>query len=144
VSEPSAADAAFFEQTFADALAVVEEARDSIVSGVARGEGMTLEPAQKMRLSQELSRLTSRATGAMSLLLMYKAIVTGQAAEIDNIPTRLEELYASVQASSAASLDPALADVALPDAVESLRQRAEGVFERMDRLYQMIAVQIAN
>jgi hypothetical protein len=28
--------------------------------------------------------------------------------------------------------------------VESLRQRAEGVFERMDRLYQMIAVQIAN
>jgi hypothetical protein len=144
VSEPSAADAAFFEQTFADALAVVEEARDSIVSGVARGEGMTLEPAQKMRLSQELSRLTSRATGAMSLLLMYKAMVTGQAAEIDNIPTRLEELYASVQASSAASLDPALADVALPDAVESLRQRAEGVFERMDRLYQMIAVQIAN
>lgn len=144
MSEPSAADAAFFEQTFADALAVVEEARDSIVSGVARGAGMDLEPAQKMRLSQELSRLTSRAAGAMSLLLMYKAIVTGQAAEIDNIPTRLEELYGSVKAPPATAQDQAMANVALPEAVEDLRQRAESVFERMDRLYQMIAGQIAN
>jgi hypothetical protein len=143
VSQPSAADNAFFEQTFADTLAVVEEARDSIVSGVARGVGMDLEPAQKMRLSQELSRLTSRTASAMSLLLMYKAIITGQSAEIDNIPTRLEDLYASVKASDSPVM-PEDASVPLPEQVEDLRARAESVFARMDQLYHMIVLQIAN
>jgi hypothetical protein len=144
VRELSAADSAFFEQTFADTLTVVEEARDSIVSGVARGEGMTLEPAEKMRLSQEISRLTSRTASAMSLLLMYKAIITGQAEMIDNIPTRLEDLYESVKTT----VDPAIAledaKTPLPESIEDLRARAESVFARMDQLYSMIVGQIAN
>lgn len=141
--EPTPAESEFFEQTFADTMVLMETTRDSIVSGTARGKGLDLQPVDKMRLSQELSRLTSRSANAMSLLLMYKAIITGQSGEIENLPVRLDELYDGITAPSVAQ-EAGQSNEALPAEIQGLLAKSEEIFSRMDQIYRMIAAQIAN
>lgn len=133
----STADTAFFDHAFSSVLSVIERTRDSIVAG----QGTDLDSKQKMRLSREISRLTSLSATAMSLLLMYKALVDGQGDQIDNIPARLEELYQGLQVQP---VDDGLGDVVLPPETVALLADAGQAFGLMERIYGMIAAQIAN
>lgn len=133
----AAADAAFFDTAFSSVLSVIERARDSIIAG----PGITLDSKQKMRMSREISRLTSRSTAAMSLLLLYKSLIDGDSTQIDNIPARLEDLYQTLQAPSA---EDGLGVVELPSETVVLLGDAEQAFTHLHRIYSMIAGLIAN
>lgn len=137
LSSPPSQDSLFFDHAFTAVLSVMERTRDTIMAGSFAG----LDSKQKMRMSREISRLTSRSASAMSLLLLYRALVDDQAQEIDNIPARLEDLYQGVLTPD---IDDGLGELALPPAAISLMDEAETAFGYMERVHSMIISLIAN
>jgi hypothetical protein len=139
VTEP--ADPAFSERTFTQALSLIEDIRDYIASGAGGRAEPGLEPATRMRAARDLSRLTNRATAAMSILLLNKAMEEGQADDITNIPARLEELEQGVtQTPPPDALDTA----PLPPAVAALLARAESLFVDVGRVAALIRHRAAS
>lgn len=139
-TDDSLNDAEFFDRLFADALSLVEATRDLLARGDGTGAGTDTPPQVRMRAARDVSRLTCRATAAMSVLLLYKALEDGQADEIDDVPGRLTELYAEVEAPTPADN---LRDVPLPEPVAALMARADGVFDRVARIHDMIRRRLA-
>lgn len=135
LTDDTLSDDAFFDSLFTDALGLVEAIRDLLTRGDGAGADKGMPPQVRMRVARDLSRLTCRATAAMSVLLLYKALEDGQAGEIDDVPGRLAELYAEVEAGPPSD---GLNDAALPEPVAALMATADGVFARVARVRDMI------
>ncbi|MFA7429421.1 MAG: DUF1465 family protein [Rhodospirillaceae bacterium] len=130
----SAADAEFVQATFDDTMALIEAARDHIADGSARHADPAVTPRARMRASQELSRLTSRATAAISLLLLFKAVESGQDVGVPDIPAQMDGILADIQRPPL----PSAGDEPMPESLTVLVVRAETIFERMPRLHALL------
>lgn len=129
------ADHAFSDRTFDETLRLIEDIRDYITSGESRQEREDAHPASRMRAAREMSRLTNRATAAMSIVLLHKALVGGQADDITDVTGRLVEMQESMWLTPAAD---ALDEVPLPPAVADLVSRAEALFGDVERILPLI------
>ncbi len=124
-----AADAAFVQAAFDDTLALIEAARDHIADGAVRYADVEITPTARMRASQELSRLTNRATAAISMLLLFKALQDGQDVGVADIPAQVDGILGDIQRPPVAL---AVADAdAVPESLNVLLLRGEAIFERM-------------
>jgi len=132
-TEPN--DPAFSQRTFDETLRLIEDLRDHITSGDSRLERETVEPASRMRAARDMARLTNRATAAMSILLLHRALEDGQAGDIPDIPARLEDLLESMAVQPPPD---ALDRVPLPPAVAEMMARAEVLFADVRRVGGMI------
>jgi hypothetical protein len=139
---PGSADAdEFFEETFRDALVLVEALRDLIVSSPSLGLSDTSDPVVRVTAAREMSRLTNRAAAAVSLLLLHKALLADQAEDIADPTRRLNELYS--EAVSVGLDANRLSGVELPEPLQALLLQADDVFARMPRLHAMIEARLA-
>lgn len=134
------ADPTFATDTFDATLTLIEDVRDYISSGASRMAGEEVTPASRMRAARDMSRLTNRATAAMSILLLHRALADGQAEDIANIPERLDEMVASMQVAYPADT---LDEVPLPPAVAALMERAEALFRDVEAVGAAIREQVA-
>lgn len=124
-------DAAFANRTFDATLKLIEDVRDYISSGESRLAGPEVTPPSRMRAARDMSRLTNRATAAMSILLLHRALADDQAGDIANIPERLEEMVASMRHLYPAD---ALDGTPLPPPVAALMERADALFTDVARV----------
>lgn len=136
----NAHDDALMPGTFDDAMALVEAVRDHIAASTATAkvEGAdSVTPAVRLRAAQELSRLTSRATAAVSLLLLLRALEEGQEVGVDNVPARVTDIYADVRNTGAPTDLPGVAasQAPLPDGLAALLAQADAVFARMPAVH---------
>lgn len=141
------ADAIDIKTTFSEAMVLLEDVRDHIAAGVAAGRGSpgalapasgaAPEPAVRLRNAQELSRLTNRATAAVSLLLLLQALEEGQEVEVDNIPARVEAIFADVR--TVGSLSP-VDD--LPPELTALLVRGDALFAAMPAIHARIVARL--
>lgn len=127
----SAADAAFVQAVFDDTLALIEAARDHIADGAVRYAGVPITPTARMRASQELSRLTNRATAAISLLLLFKALQDGQDVGVADIPAQIDGILDDIQRPPVSLAEVGADADAVPESLNILLLRGEAVFERM-------------
>lgn len=128
-------DSRFMQQAFEDAVALVEAAREHIISGAGRAAVAGIEPSARMLVTQEMSRLTARATAAVSLLLLHKALEAGQDVAVDDVPGRVSELFDQiVNVRHPAGSDARL----IPDEVRLLLDRGEDLFARMPRVHRLV------
>lgn len=132
------ADAAYCAQTFADTLALLERTRDLLAAGTGSDAIGDVAPAVRMRVARDMSRLTSRASAAMSVMLLYKAVAEEDGGGIENPAAQLEDLYGEVVRGAAAA--PGEPD--LPQPVADLMAEAERVFERTARVYEYLRARL--
>lgn len=128
----SASASAFIEDTFQAVLTLLEDARDHVAAGMAPD----LAAPQRMRAAQELSRLTNRATAAMSLLLLAKALEAGQEVGQGADPAGIAGKATAILADISAPPSPVVggADVAVPADLAALVARGETLFAHMPRV----------
>lgn len=127
-------DTTFFQDIQSQTMALLHDIRDFIASGDMKRDSADIEPNQRMQVAADMSRLTSRATGAMSLVLLYQAIEDRQTDDITDIPGQLAELWQVVSDG----VVPASVGGPMPPAMALLVQRGDQLFLRMDRLRTMI------
>lgn len=132
----AAADTAFVEETFQAVLALLEDARDHVAAGMAAD----VPTAERMRAAQELSRLTNRATAAMSLLLLAQALETGQDVGQEAGSARLAAQAAGILADIGVSAGggPPAVEAGLATALSGLTARGEVLFTRMPRVHDLV------
>ncbi|KJS43697.1 MAG: hypothetical protein VR70_02310 [Rhodospirillaceae bacterium BRH_c57] len=126
-----AADAAFVQAAFDDTLALIEAVRDHIADGAVRYADVEITPTARMRASQDLSRLTNRATAAISLLLLFKALQDGQDVGVADIPAQVNSILDDIQRPSLALAGTGGDADAVPESLNILLLRGESIFERM-------------
>lgn len=134
----STADAsAFVRDTFDALLLLLEDARDHIGGGM----GPEISPASRMRAAQELSRLTNRATAAMSLLLMAKALEEGQDLGGGDLAARAAGILADIGKPANAAPAP---EAPVPAALTALVERGDALFARMPRVHDHVRSLLAG
>lgn len=129
----SPADAAFVQAAFDDAMTLIEAARDHIAGGGVRAIDPEVSPRTRMRAAQELSRLTNRATAAMSLLLLVKALEAGQDVGVVDIAGQAEAILAEINRPATAPLDDEL-----PPDLAALLVQGEALFAQMPRVRSLL------
>lgn len=117
----------FIERAYDEARALLEDARD-YMAGPSAADGRALAPADRLRLTLEMSRLTRRLTEAIAWLMLQKGVAAGEL-------TREEA--AAAEAARMGEDDPGPA----PDASELVRLplAARGLMDRARRLYAHVA-----
>lgn len=89
-------ESAFVDGVFHDLLGLLEDTRSWITdSDQQKKESASLPPEARIGLTKDLSTLTCRATAAMSVVLLYKALHE-DSSQIRDPGSQLEELYAEV------------------------------------------------
>jgi len=78
----STSHAAFVERAYDEARALLIQTRDYI-AGPSAAESRALEPADRLRLTLELARLTRRLTEATAWLMLQKGIAAGEITRAD-------------------------------------------------------------
>lgn len=134
------ADAAFVEETFQAVLALLEDARDHISAGMAPD----MPVAQRMRAAQELSRLTNRATAAMSLVLLAKALEAGQEVGGGDIAVQAAGILEDILKRPAVPPAGPAEQAELPADVAALVVRGDGLFTRMSAIHDHIFAVLAG
>lgn len=127
-------DTLYFNDLYARTMTLIEDVRDFIASGDHRRVTAEAEPDIRMRAAAELSRLTSRATAAMSLVLLYQAVVEGQADEITDSHRQLGEVWQTVCDGVVAAPEPGI----VPAELQTLVERGDALFASMPRLRTMV------
>jgi len=129
-------ESAFVDGVFHDLLGLLEDTRSWITdSDQQKKESASLPPEARIGLTRDLSTLTSRATAAMSVVLLYKAL-DEDASQIKDPGGQLDELYAEVArgvGSPGKTTTPKLAD---------LMVRAQDVLGSVSEVRRMILSQI--
>lgn len=128
----------FFDQTFEETLALLEETRNHI--DMASHGGLTALSAEAMlRTTRDLSYLTSQVTGVMSLLLLHKAVAEGTIAAEDLAP-RTQALMDDLDLTEAALAGGGRGDAAdLAPTVVALLERGNRLSQRVHRIQDMAA-----
>lgn len=86
----------FVEEIFRDLLCLLEDTRSWINEDRLREDHPSLPPEVRIGVTRDLSALTSRATAAMSVVMMYRAL-REDAGSITDPKRQLDELYAEVE-----------------------------------------------
>ncbi len=122
----------FFSKTYDEALALAVEARD-YVRDRAKTDGCLLLPADRLLLSSETLRLTTRLAEVMAWLMLQRAYHAGEVteAEVRDQDNRLANtrICMRVTPSGVHRLPPRLRD---------LLQRSERLYRRVARLDEMV------
>jgi len=128
------APTAFFAKTFDETLALLEAARGYLAYR-EHAPRRALEPLDRLKLSREAYRITTRLTEIMAWLLVRKAVHAGEltAAEAARPEHRL-----SHRDLCAAELAPDCAG--LPDGLVDLAERSRRLYVRVTRLDDMLDV----
>ena len=124
------ADTDFFDQTFDETLALLEETRTHIDQTGSPLERAVASSESMLRTTRDLSYLTSQVTGIMSLLLLHKAIADGVIPR-DELAPRARILMDDLDMTGAA-LHQRKAD--LPPEIASLMERGDKLNQRIHRL----------
>lgn len=132
---PSATETAFVDSLFSTLLTLLEDARTLIGSGKMHAITADLPPEARMVAARDLSKLTSQGTAAMSVLLMYKALHSGQADEIKDPAHQLEDLYSEAVRDGA---EPESYGPVVPAALVDLRRRGDDIFARIGEVRSLI------
>ncbi len=74
----AAALAAFIDKAYQEASDLLVEARDYVAGRPSEPAEQVLAPADRLRLTQALSRVTRRLTEVMAWLLVQKAVAAGE------------------------------------------------------------------
>ncbi len=123
----AAALAAFIDKAYQEAGDLLVEVRD-YVAGQSPAADQAPSPADRLRLTQALSRVTRRLTEAMAWLLVQKAVAAG-------------EITAAEAAETDAAVLPAdgLGEVDPTQDTGNLPLAARGLIDRSRRLYAEVA-----
>lgn len=113
---------AFFDKTYEEAQELLIEARDYI-STEERADRVQLMAGDRLRLSRETTRLTSRLTNIMAWLFARKAVLTGEITP-----------YEAMRPPYVLDRDENLAD-GDPAAYEDLPELLSELMDRSHRLY---------
>lgn len=137
-AEPLSGSVAFLNRTYDDAMTLLVEARNYVAYRQSVEE-KGLPPHVRVRISYETMRMTARLTQVMAWLLAQRAVQEG---EIDQAQAVGAE-YALGGHDICLENDAAM-DESLPDGLRALLSRSLSLYERIDRLEQMIRENMAN
>lgn len=129
---------AFFDRTYDETLALLEEARFYIAEG-AGTEAAALGPEARMRFARESMRITSRLSQVMAWLLAQKAVHAGELGR-DDVATGP---YALDGQNVCEPAEPELSE-GLPRRLCSLLDRSHALYTRVSRLDAMVREQTAG
>jgi regulator of CtrA degradation len=127
-SGEAAAPVAFFDRTYAEALALTRAARDYIAEQ-APSDKAALDPDTRLVASCEEMRVTARLTQVMAWLMTQRAVHDGEL-------TRAEAAAEANRLSARETClgEPALPAHALPDRLAELLQQSRDLYCRIERL----------
>jgi regulator of CtrA degradation len=123
---------AFFNKTYDEALALMVEAKDYI-EWHERDDGGMLLDLDRLRLSRETMRVTSRLTQIMAWLFAQKAVVVGELSRAE----AAAEPYTLSGHDVCAPGDPAHGR-GLPAKMVDLLDRSHHLYVRVSRLDQLV------
>lgn len=121
---------AFFGKTYDDALSLLVEVRDYLESNESAKTNQ-LPPATRLGLTCLTMRLTAQLTDIMAWLLVQKAV---QAGEI----TSEESHDSHNHLRRWLNVNPESRDLPIPTRLQSLIERSQILFERVERLESMM------
>lgn len=120
----AAALAAFIDKAYQEASDLLVEARDYVAGLASDPAEQALAPADRLRLTAELSRVTRRLTEAMAWLLVQKAVAAGEISSAE-----------AAETEAAALPEGGLGDVDPTQDLGNLPFAARGLVDRSRRLY---------
>jgi regulator of CtrA degradation len=124
----TAAPVAFFDRTYAEALALTRAARDYIATQ-APSDKAALDPDTRLVASCEEMRVTARLTQVMAWLMTQRAVHDGDLTRED----AATEAY-RLGARETCLAEPALPTEALPDRLADLLRQSRDLYGRIERL----------
>lgn len=124
----------FLNGTYAEALALTQEARD-YVALEERAERKGLKPADQLVAACESMRITTRLTQVMAWLLVQRAVQAGEMTRED--ARRPEHRLGAQEICETADLS---VPADLPPRMVSLLSRSHALYERVSRLDAMLDV----
>jgi hypothetical protein len=129
----SASHVAFVERAYDEARELLIQTRDYI-AGESAAESRSLEPADRLRLTLELARLTRRLTEATAWLMLQKGIAAGEISRADAEKTEAARLETDVepQAEAAALARLPLTVRALIDRTRRLHVHVAALHRSLD------------
>lgn len=130
LEQTSLSQPAYFTRTYDEAMSLMLEARHYLRYGEQRDRG-TLQPMDRLAVSCETMRLTSRLTQVMAWLLVRKAVHAGEL-------TELEAATEAYRLSGHSVCSDAGAPIRLPRPLRSLLDRSRHLYERVSRLDELV------
>ena len=128
MATPGAAPTAFFSKTYDEATGLLLEARDYLASQ-EHADRTLLEVADRLRLTCETTRLTSRLTHIMAWLLARRAVIAGELTMVE----AARPPYLLERNETLADGDPT-AYQNLPEVLSDLMDRSHRLYIRVARL----------
>ena len=125
--------AAFVERAYEEARSLLIETRDYI-AGPSAAESRALEPADRLRLTMELARLTRRLTEATAWLMLQKGVAAGEISRTEAQSTDAARLEAESEPES----DP-ISLARLPITVRALIDRTRRLHLHVVALQRSVA-----
>lgn len=125
------AETEFVEEVFRNLLSLLEDTRSWINEGRLQEDHPSLPPEVRIGVTRNLSTLTSRATAAMSVVMLYRAL-REDAASITDPKRQLDELYAEVERGIEV---PTIQEA---PTLEALIDRARDLFEPVSQVREII------
>jgi len=127
--------ATFFNRTYDETMDLIIEARDYL-SNAENRERHGLAPSERLSMSCETMRVTSRLTQIMAWLLVRKAVHAGEMTE-DQAAQEEYRLAGHMVCNDVS----AESDAYMPRHLKSLLQRSYHLYARVSRLDQLIDVE---
>lgn len=118
-------------RTYDEAMSLLVEARNYL--RFRQSDAFRMPPLERLKLTREALRVTSRLTQVMAWLLLRRAVLEG---EIDDKESRLPERRLAGHDVCLGSADD-LGDW-LPAGMDGLLERSRALYERVDRLDRML------
>jgi len=118
-------------RTYDEAMSLLIEARNYL--RFRQSDALRMPPVERLKLTREAFRVTSRLTQVMAWLLLRRAVIEGEIADEES---RLPERRLAGQDVCLASAD----DLGewMPSAMGGLLDRSRALYERVDRLDRML------
>jgi regulator of CtrA degradation len=124
---------AILTRTYDEAMSLLLETRNYLSFRQAV-DAHRLRPMERLKLTREAYRLTSRLTQVLAWLMLRRAVIEG---EIDDAEARLPERRLAGQDVCLATADDL--GEALPAGMDRLLERSRLLYERVDRLDRLLS-----
>lgn len=124
--------ATFFNRTYDETMDLILEARDYLTGSEAR-DRKALGPVQRLSVSCETMRITSRLTQVMAWLLIRKAVHAGEMTE-EQAADEQYRLAGQLVCNDIAAEE----DEEMPSHLKSLLRRSYSLYTRVSRLDRML------
>ncbi len=124
---------AFISRTYDEAMSLLVETRNYL-SFRQSADGARIQPMDRLKLTREAFRLTSRLAQVMAWLMLRRAVINGEIADAE--ARRPEHRLAGHDVCLARADD--LGDW-LPDGMRGLLERSRALYERVARLDRLLS-----